>query len=348
MAEPFDCPRCGAPVKYDPAEQGNKDTISCPYCGETIIVPKEMHPQSSASQKGNQRDITMDPEIEELLREEAETAHHTSYPKAGEPYTAQIESIDKRKRLWNWIGWAGTVIGLVPVALMVVGVVIWLVSNSISSKASSVKATATTSAQNELISAQSKWPAVIQEEFRDNHLKWTTGIDNSADALVEKDISDGSYIWKVTSKQSIGSFTFPVHAIQKDVFISVDMQMTTTSQDLNDKAGIAFRHSQTKKTFYFFGVSPNGSFSLSMYDGDNWNHLIPATNSTLIQSDGVNHLAVSMVGDQIILLINDQIVGSYQDDHLASGDAGVGINLSDAGIHATTIFKHFVVRTPQE
>ena len=50
MADTFDCPKCGAPVKYNPAVQGNLETITCLYCGESIIIPADMRAQPPASQ----------------------------------------------------------------------------------------------------------------------------------------------------------------------------------------------------------------------------------------------------------------------------------------------------------
>ena len=49
MADSFDCPKCGAPVKYNPAEQGNLATVTCQYCGESIVIPAELRPQPPAS-----------------------------------------------------------------------------------------------------------------------------------------------------------------------------------------------------------------------------------------------------------------------------------------------------------
>ena len=50
MAGTFDCPKCGAPVKYNSAEQGNLATITCLYCGESIVIPAAMRPQLPVSQ----------------------------------------------------------------------------------------------------------------------------------------------------------------------------------------------------------------------------------------------------------------------------------------------------------
>jgi DNA-directed RNA polymerase subunit RPC12/RpoP len=53
MADSFDCPKCGAPVKYNSAEQGNLATITCLYCGESIVIPAAMRSQPPAAQPGD-------------------------------------------------------------------------------------------------------------------------------------------------------------------------------------------------------------------------------------------------------------------------------------------------------
>src|SRR6476620_5924233 len=42
MAQCFECPSCSGPLKPD----GAAATVTCPYCGESVIVPSELrsHP----------------------------------------------------------------------------------------------------------------------------------------------------------------------------------------------------------------------------------------------------------------------------------------------------------------
>ncbi len=42
MSKSFDCPKCGAPMQYDGEKEGYKETITCPYCGESVIVPENL------------------------------------------------------------------------------------------------------------------------------------------------------------------------------------------------------------------------------------------------------------------------------------------------------------------
>jgi DNA-binding beta-propeller fold protein YncE len=42
MLKTFDCPKCGAPVNYEPNLMGVDPTVRCPYCNSTLSVPDEM------------------------------------------------------------------------------------------------------------------------------------------------------------------------------------------------------------------------------------------------------------------------------------------------------------------
>lgn len=50
MAQAFSCPKCGAPQDYS----GSGDTIKCPYCETTIIVPDELRRRSAAPASADQ------------------------------------------------------------------------------------------------------------------------------------------------------------------------------------------------------------------------------------------------------------------------------------------------------
>jgi DNA-binding beta-propeller fold protein YncE len=42
MLKTFDCPKCGAPVNYEPNLPGASPTVHCPYCNSTLSVPDEL------------------------------------------------------------------------------------------------------------------------------------------------------------------------------------------------------------------------------------------------------------------------------------------------------------------
>ena len=42
MLKTFDCPKCGAPVNYEPVLMGANPTVRCSYCNSSLSVPDEM------------------------------------------------------------------------------------------------------------------------------------------------------------------------------------------------------------------------------------------------------------------------------------------------------------------
>lgn len=71
MSETFSCPTCGGPLKYD---GGSEYTVTCPFCGRTVIVPENLrttHPtkpvdQPAPTDKVDEAEIFQ--KIQELFR----------------------------------------------------------------------------------------------------------------------------------------------------------------------------------------------------------------------------------------------------------------------------------------
>jgi DNA-binding beta-propeller fold protein YncE/DNA-directed RNA polymerase subunit RPC12/RpoP len=47
MPQTFDCPKCGAPVKYERPTSAAKSTVRCDYCHSQLIAPNELAGQSA-------------------------------------------------------------------------------------------------------------------------------------------------------------------------------------------------------------------------------------------------------------------------------------------------------------
>ncbi len=187
---------------------------------------------------------------------------------------------------------------------------------------------------------------MLEEKFLNNQRNWNTGQDNNNMAIEDLSISGSKYTWQMTTKKSMGSFSYPDMADQTDMFVSVDLQMTSGSGNAADQAGIIFRDMVKDKAFYFFGVNPLGTYSLTFYNGSDWSDLISTAETNLLKENQVNHLAVSVQGSQILLSINNTIVNSYEDSQATAGIAGLGINMPSPGEEATFIFTNFYVRAP--
>lgn len=392
MPQSFECPKCGAPLSYNAAEQNYAETIACPYCNNSVIVPEQLRvrpPQVIHSR------------FEVVDR--SERGQQASYYQSGAPIVREVG-----KRPNALIGGCITAIVLM-VIFFGVGAALFatrisksafdgagpIIQNLLTPEptatdiASSIETqiapliaevtaaveqlntplieptaaptetpeptldlTATAAVELEaerasmdaMLINQRGWRLVLNEKFDNANRNWNVGSNNGKLSVEDLKITGNRYIWQITSKKSMGSFSFPDMDSQTDIYVSVEMQMTNSTGNFSDQAGIIFR--QNNGAFYFFGANPQGSYSLRLYDGGGWNNLIDLSESETLTSRQVNLLEVSMQGTQIILAINQVTVGWVEDSWLSEGVAGLGVNLPAPGEDATVTFSNFQVRTP--
>ena len=388
MAETFNCPKCGAPLNNEGEDLSNKEAINCPYCGETVIVPPELRSHRRAAPQVIDLTDNSAPSVITISSTpySVPATPPVAKRRSGNCGTF-IAIVIVGAALFFGFGstslknmFAGALNGAIPESATILApqptatdamasaktqianalVQVTQAVAQIKTKVPKVTPTAAPSAtptenlaataavNNAKIAQQRAWPVVVQEKFTDDHLNWTIGTNNNNLALEEMGIAGGKYTWKFTSKKSMASFSFPTMPDQTDLYVSVDMQMTADNANAEDQAGITFRQTQADSTFYFFAVNPEGTYSLSMYDGSGWDDLIPTTDTDQMKPGQVNHLAVSMEGSQILLVINNTVVNSFEDARLSSGVAGLGLHLPSAGEDATVIFTNFSVRAPKK
>jgi hypothetical protein len=388
MTESFECPQCGAPLKYNSEEHGYKEIITCPYCGESVIVPESLRQNTpqilNLSREFKSEVIELDglahPTVITLDTEAPAQAMQTAKRSIGGCLVATLIII-------GILGVAGIVAfsfikssllsaleplrnnpatdistQIAPILVQASAIAALPTSTPQIAPTAADTATptpginltataqleATRTAQNAVAEQQRNWPVVVQEKFNNDALNWNVGTDNNQYAIEDISIADNKYTWKLTTKKSMGSFSFPDMQPQTDMFVSVDMQMMSTGQYNDDQAGIIFHTSTKDQSFYFFSVNPNGSYWLSMYDGSNWHDMINTSASDQLKPNQVNHLAVSIQGNQILLMINNKVVDSFEDAQLSSGGAGLGLEVTSAGVDATVIFSNFYIRAPKK
>jgi hypothetical protein len=377
MANTFDCPKCGAPIDEADIGEDNDASVICKYCGKTVIVPPELRKQPPVVVQTIQsvefvqpRQARRSPVLGCILFVVILTA-----------VIGLVVSITATTMTNSLVSSVNQIISGVVTAEPTATDVFSAIETQVAPiKAQATKAmeelqtkipratptppkTATPKANltataavvqitqaalTEKIIQQRSWPVVLDEKFSNASRNWTTGINNNNLALEEMSIENNRYTWKFTTKKPMASFSFPTMPEQSDQYISVDMQMTSDSGNGDDQAGITFRQSEADQTFYFFAVNPNGTYSLSMYDGSGWDTLIPTSDTDQLKSNQVNHLGVSIEGSQILLEINSIVVASYEDARLPAGVAGLGLHLPAPGEDATVIFTNFNVRAPKK
>jgi hypothetical protein len=108
-------------------------------------------------------------------------------------------------------------------------------------------------------------------------------------------------------------------------------------------AGVLFRY-QDEDNFYYYRISPDGSYSLVLYHAGERQVLIDWTEAPEIKSrNQVNHLRVEAVGDRIRMFVNDKLLAEVSDDTFAKGEIALAVSTFEKG-GATFKFDNLLVR----
>ncbi len=334
MTQALDCPKCGAPLTFEP--HPGDETVECPYCHETVVIPEELR---------------------------------VPLPR---PIVIRQTSSPRRSNAVAWVivglvvifGLAAVILGAVIISrdannssgqnasdLPTDTTYVSATSTPLSaadSATATVEAQATLEALQPILKLEQNWPASFTETFQDNSHQWLTGDVRDSYITGNRSISSGTYTWKITTVKSTSDFAFPTMSDQSDFYASLDMNLVSMpADDPYADAGMVFRHNSTDKTWYYFSVNNKGQYYFGWFNGTDWDTLIPETSSSTINIGKTNRLTVGAQGSQFVFIINGKVVDHFIDDNLKSGDIGVGINLPQTGEIATVEFANFTVLSPK-
>ena len=113
-----------------------------------------------------------------------------------------------------------------------------------------------------------------------------------------------------------------------DFQVEVEVALADTS--IPGEVGVVFRM-QDESNFYFAAIDNTGRYSLWKKENGDWQALRPwAKSDLLLPGDGAqNILGVLAEGNQIALLINQQVVTTVEDDGFASGTLALAAGTFD-------------------
>ena len=96
--------------------------------------------------------------------------------------------------------------------------------------------------------------------------------------------------------------------------------------------GIYFRNADGSN-YYFYAVSPLGSFSLWKLVDDEWESVLGWTDSDVLEiGEGAeNRLGVLAEGSSLTLLANDEVLAELEDDSFADGSLGLFVGAFEEG-----------------
>jgi hypothetical protein len=151
--------------------------------------------------------------------------------------------------------------------------------------------------------------------------------------------ADGTYAISVKAPKYIVWSSY--NGSHGDVDIQVDS--TLNEGPLDSAAGVLFRY-QDEDNFYYYRVSADGSYNLTVYAAGERQVLIDWTEAPEIKGRRqVNRLRVEAVGDRIRLFANNTLLAEVSDETFAQGEIALAVSTFDQG-GATFKFDNLIVR----
>jgi 3-keto-disaccharide hydrolase len=342
MTATFDCPKCGAPLKFD-LEPG-QETVECSFCHETVIIPDDLRiplPRAAKPVQPPPKKSSARNWIAFALVLIVCTAIITYYAASPEDHSQVLFSIGPTDTAFpdyyatDYPTDEPTAFDYptdTPVA---------------DAGTATVEAQSTRVALGPLLKQEQAWPVKFAESFKDNGNGWDTGDVRDSYISGNRSIGNGLYTWNITAVQGASDFSFPIMLDdQSDFYASVDMKYEAMPNDADADAGLVFRYSDADQTWYYFSLNNEGQYYFGWYDGASWDQLIPETSTSAFHPGQINQLAVGASGSQFIFLINGQMVDEFVNDTLTSGTIGVGVNLPQAGERGKVQFSNVRVLSP--
>jgi hypothetical protein len=189
-----------------------------------------------------------------------------------------------------------------------------------------------------------RWPVLISDSFDDNRNQWNP-FQDFRDEFGTRSfyLSDGKYRWEMSPERDVNVHDNPELAPFTDFFLSVEIQQVEGPDSAD--YGVVFRR-MSSDSFYSFSLSETQQYSLQMLQDGDWTTILDWTESEAINIGEVNRVAVFAEGERFSFFINDQFVDAATHAELTQGNAGIVVDLFDAGVPATWEFDNFEVRTP--
>jgi len=189
------------------------------------------------------------------------------------------------------------------------------------------------------------WNTIVWDDFSDNANpnEWYIGEDAGEFANINRYIRGGALVWQVESLQGVNSKDYPgsIDGVYGDFYLRVDTDVTTDDA-YNTGVGLMLRRFDADN-FVIWLVGAEGYWISIMRDNEWQDNLIDFTESSAINSSGVNTLEVLYQGGTYRLYINGENVNEIYFDEWSSGNIGITVDLG-SGLNATYRFDNFELR----
>jgi len=257
-----------------------------------------------------------------------------------------------RRKWWIPILWLlAETCALIVICVLPTGSIAWAtwfaVGRSLEQNAAyNVSTTATAQSQTVLADPPQDWKH-LDAAFTTPAI-WYEGTDTSKRGLSDNVIVKGAYIWKLRADESVLWWRMPdVDRLfsTTNFYVSVDVTRSHGS-DSDTRYGLVFR--SFSRSYYVFGISNSGMFSIDERAFDHWNTLQDWTYSPTIRDGVINHLAVLGMGSHFWFFINGQFVHELENTANDHGEVGIFHAVHLVGEESTVIFENFTLYVPPD
>ena len=183
----------------------------------------------------------------------------------------------------------------------------------------------------------------FHDSFNSNRNGWTEGSFEDEYGKIDYTIN-GTYTWDVIAAQGVNQKSWATSAPSMVDFI-VSTDVTHVSGAENASYGIIFRVLDDQN-LYYFSISDVGYYYVGLLSNSEWITLLDWTETDAINVNSPNTLKVVGKGDQFTFYINGNELNSLSDSTIASGTAGLAIELYDKDDQSVFDFDNFSLESP--
>ena len=194
-----------------------------------------------------------------------------------------------------------------------------------------------------LLTESNSWDVVASDNFNVNQFGWLEGEESYDQLNVNKSFENGVYSWVMQPHvENWVHYTTPILDPVGDFYLSVDVDFIDPNQGM--EAGLVLR--QQGNNYYTFGINqlPSEYVFAELNEGS-WNNEIDYTRVAAFLPGSRNTLTVVAEETEFCFFINNQLVGTVQDDTLPFGNIGVYLFTFEPDTSYTVTFDNLMLKT---
>jgi len=185
------------------------------------------------------------------------------------------------------------------------------------------------------------WPVFVYDTFELKSENWNQGKKEFDKTIIILAIENGVYQIDASTQDGITLWLVNSLDYPQDVYYSADINLVETPA--NEDFGLIFRQSDGGN-YGGFGISNDGKYIAYFKIDNEFFKPIDWKPSSYITKNGVNSLAVLIVGDSYSYYINGNLVGQTTESRLQGSKYGFGFQLR-IGETALVEFDNFQIRS---